>query len=154
MKATKNGEPESISATADPGVRDMISALFVLRLLRLGQPVCMEVFAGRKVWKLPGQMAARESIDTPLGRFDTLRFDGDAVGLDDPTARRARAHVWVTDDERHLPLVASGDVKRQGDPRAAGSPRRALDARRDERISRVLVQNQKRSRKAAFGGSD
>ena len=110
VKATKNGEPEPISANADPGVRDMISTLYVLRLLPLGQPVCMEVFAGRKVWKLSGQMAARETIDTPLGRFDTLRFDGDAVLLDNPALKRS-AHVWVTDDDRHLPLVAVGDVR-------------------------------------------
>jgi uncharacterized protein DUF3108 len=110
VKATKNGEPEPVSAKADLGVRDMISALYVLRLLPLGRQVCMEVFAGRKVWKLSGQMAARESIDTPLGRFDTLRFDGDAVWLDDPRLKRA-AHVWVSDDDRHLPLVALGDVR-------------------------------------------
>ncbi|HET9753363.1 MAG TPA: DUF3108 domain-containing protein [Myxococcales bacterium] len=110
VKATKNGEPEPVSARADPGVRDMISTLYVLRLLPLGQPVCMEVFAGRKVWKLSGQMAARETIDTPLGRFRTLRFDGDAVWLDDPRLKRT-AHVWVSDDDRHLPLVAVGEVR-------------------------------------------
>jgi uncharacterized protein DUF3108 len=110
VKATKNGEPEPVSARADLGVRDMISTLYVLRLLPLGQPVCMEVFAGRKVWRLSGQMAARETIDTPLGRFRTLRFDGDAVWLDDARLKRT-AHVWVSDDDRHLPLVAVGEVR-------------------------------------------
>jgi hypothetical protein len=70
----------------------------------------MEVFAGRKVWRLSGQMAAKESIDTPLGRFDTLRFDGDAVWIDDERLKRT-AHVWVSDDERRLPLVAVGEVR-------------------------------------------
>jgi len=110
VTATKNGEPEPVKARADLGVRDMISAPYVLRLLPLGQPVCMEVFAGRKVWRLSGQMAARESIDTPLGRFDTLRFDGDAVWIDDERLKRT-AHVWVSDDERRLPLVAVGEVR-------------------------------------------
>src|SRR4051812_31981840 len=36
VKATRNGEPEPVSANADPGVRDMISVLYVLRLLPLG----------------------------------------------------------------------------------------------------------------------
>ncbi|HET7785399.1 MAG TPA: DUF3108 domain-containing protein [Myxococcales bacterium] len=110
VKATKNGEPEPVAARADLGVRDMISTLYVLRLLPLGQPVCMEVFAGRKVWRLSGQMAARETIDTPLGRFKTLRFDGDAVWIDDPRLKRT-AHVWVSDDDRRLPLVAVGEVR-------------------------------------------
>jgi hypothetical protein len=110
VKATKNGEPEPIDVKVDPGVRDMISALYVLRLLPANQPVCLDVFAGRKVWRLSGQMTAREAIDTPLGRMNTLRFDGDAVRLDDERVRRS-AHVWLSDDERRLPLVAVGEVR-------------------------------------------
>ena len=110
VKATRNGEPEPLPLQMDPQVRDMISTLYLLRLLPMQQPVCLEVFATRKVWKLTGQMAAKESIDTPVGRFATLRFDGEAVRSDDPRIRRS-AHVWVTDDDRRLPLVAIGDVR-------------------------------------------
>ena len=110
VNATKNGEPEPFNIAADPGVRDMISTLYLLRLLPLGREVCLEVFAGRKVWQLQGKMAAKESIDAPLGRFATLRFDGEAVRLDDANVRRT-AHVWVSDDERRLPLVAVGEVR-------------------------------------------
>jgi hypothetical protein len=110
VKATKNGEPEPFTLEAGAGVRDMISTLYVLRFLPLQQPVCLEVFAGRKVWKLIGQMAEKETIDTPMGRFSTLRFDGEGVRVDDPKVRRS-AHVWVSDDERRLPLVAIGEVK-------------------------------------------
>jgi hypothetical protein len=110
VKATKNGEPEPFTLQADPGVRDMISTLFLLRLLPLKQPVCIEVFAGRKVWRLTGEMTEKETIDTPIGRFATLRFDGEGVRADDPKVRRS-AHVWVSDDERRLPLVAIGEVK-------------------------------------------
>lgn len=110
VKATRNGEPVPLTVHADPGVRDMISTLFLLRRLRLHQPVCLEVFAGRKVWKLTGELAARETIDTPVGRLPSLRFDGDAVRLDDANVRRT-AHVWISDDERRLPLVAIGEMK-------------------------------------------
>ena len=110
VKATRNGEPVPIELQAEDGVRDMISTLYLLRRLPPGQPVCLEVFAGRKVWKLTGQMSAKESIDTPLGRFATLRFDGDAVRTDDPKIRRS-AHVWISDDERRLPLVAIGEMR-------------------------------------------
>jgi hypothetical protein len=110
VKATKNGEPEPLAVDLTENVRDMISTLYLLRLVPMNQPVCLEVFAGRKVWKLTGQLAGKESIDTPLGHFMTLRFDGDAVRTDDPKIRRT-AHVWMTDDERRLPLVAIGDVR-------------------------------------------
>lgn len=110
VKATRNGEPVPLTVQADAGVRDMISTLYLLRRLRLHQPVCLEVFAGRKIWKLTGELAARESIETPLGRLPSLRFDGEAVRLDDANVRRT-AHVWISDDERRLPLAAIGEVK-------------------------------------------
>ena len=110
VKATRNGEPVPLTVQADEGVRDMISTLYVLRRLPLHRPVCMEVFAGRKVWKLSGEIAGKESIDTPIGRVPSLRFDGEAVRLDDPHVRR-EAHIWISDDERRLPLVAIGEVK-------------------------------------------
>jgi Protein of unknown function (DUF3108) len=110
VKATKNGEPEPLPVELTDNVRDMISTLYLLRLLPMNQPVCLEVFAARKVWKLTGQLAAKESIDTLLGRFMTIRFDGDAVRTDDPKIRRT-AHLWMTDDERRLPLVAIGEVR-------------------------------------------
>jgi hypothetical protein len=112
VRATKNGEPEPFSLPAGSEVRDMVSTLYLLRAqpLQPGQPVCVEVFAGRKIWKLQGQVAARETIETPLGKFATLRVDADAVRIDDPKVRRA-AHVWVTDDDRKLPLVAIGEVR-------------------------------------------
>jgi hypothetical protein len=110
VKATKNGEPEPFTVQAGDDVRDMMSTLYLLRQLPLNQPVCLEVFAGRKVWRLTGQMRAKETIDTPIGRFPSLRFEGEAVRLDDPKAKRT-ALVWVSDDERRLPLVAIGEVR-------------------------------------------
>jgi hypothetical protein len=111
VKATKNGEPEPFAAVqAAESVRDMISTLYLLRMLPMNQSVCLEVFAARKVWKLTGQMTAKETIDTPVGRFASLRFDGEAIRVDDPRIKRS-AHVWVSDDERRLPLVALGDVR-------------------------------------------
>lgn len=110
VAATKNGEPEPFKVQASEDIRDMVSTLYLLRLLPLNQSVCLEVFAGRKVWKLTGQMRAKETIDTPVGRFASLRFEGEAVRVDDPKVKRT-ALVWVSDDERRLPLVAIGEVR-------------------------------------------
>jgi Protein of unknown function (DUF3108) len=112
VKATKNGEPESVAVAAGPEVRDILSALFVFRAqpMRTGTPVCMEVFAGRKIWKVTGKVAARETIDTPLGKMPAMRIDADSVRTDDARVRRS-AHVWVSDDERRLPLVALGEMR-------------------------------------------
>jgi len=112
VRATKNGEPERVALQAGSDVRDILSSLFVFRAqpMRTGAPVCMEVFAGRKIWRVTGQVAVRETIDTPLGRIPSMRIDAEAVRTDDARVKRG-AHVWVSDDERRLPLVAIGDVR-------------------------------------------
>src|SRR5207253_8173813 len=56
----------------------------------------------------PGTMVPGEEIETPLGKFKTLRFDGTATRFDDTNVQRS-AHVWVSDDGRRLPLVAIGE---------------------------------------------
>ena len=76
----------------------------------MNQPVCLEVFAARKVWKVTGRMAAKETIDTPVGRLASLRFDGEAVRTDDPKIKRP-AVLWVTDDARRLPLAGIAEVR-------------------------------------------
>jgi hypothetical protein len=110
--ATKNGEPEPISLQASADVRDTVSGLFVFRALTLkeGTPVCMEAFGGRKIWKVTGKVGKRESIETPMGRFESVRIDTEAVRTDDAKVKRA-AHVWISDDARRLPLVTIGEVR-------------------------------------------
>src|SRR5207244_2543063 len=81
VRATKNGEPDPFQIAASPGVREILSTLYVLRAqpMKLGQPLCIEVFAGRKIWRVEGKFVERETIDTPLGRFVTVRMDAVAV---------------------------------------------------------------------------
>jgi hypothetical protein len=112
VRATRNGEPDPFQIAAGPGVRDILSTLYLLRAqpMQQGQPVCVEVFAGRKIWRVEGKWAQRETIDTPLGRFATMRMDAVAVRTDDANFKRV-AHFWVSDDARRLPLVAIGEVR-------------------------------------------
>jgi hypothetical protein len=112
VRVSKDGEPETLSLPAGAEVRDILSSLFVLRAqsMKPGSPICMEVYAGRKIWRLTGQVAARESIDTPLGRKAAVRIDAEAVRTDDAKTKRT-AHVWVSDDAQRLPLVAIGEMR-------------------------------------------
>jgi hypothetical protein len=112
VQASKNGTPEPFTLQAGSDARDVISTLYLLRAqpLKPGTPVCLEVFAGRKIWRLQGQVAAREVIETPLGKLASVRMDIESVRVDDPSVKRS-AHVWVSDDERRLPLVAVGEMR-------------------------------------------
>jgi len=110
VKATKNGDPEPFTLETDADARDMISTLYLLRFLPMNQPVCLDVFAARKMWKVTGRIGAKETINTPVGRFTSLRFDGEAVRTDDPGIKRM-AVMWVTDDARRLPLAGIAEVR-------------------------------------------
>ena len=112
VAVTKDGQPEPVELDASPGARDMVSALYFLRgqPLKTGQPLCAEVYAARRMWRMEGSVGPREQIDTPLGRFAAVRLDLTAIRADDPEVRRA-AHVWLTDDDRRVPVAVIGDVK-------------------------------------------
>jgi Protein of unknown function (DUF3108) len=137
VSATKDGNPDPVDLEAGPNARDMLSTLYVLRGLARGSSVCADVYAGRKVWRLEGKMVPGEDIETPLGKFKTLRFDGTATRVDDANMTRT-AHLWISDDGRKLPLVAIGEMKgkviRAQLVEATGAPR--AQAARKEAPSR------------------
>ncbi len=112
VAATVDGRPDPVDVSATPLARELLSTFVHLRALPLtsGQPVCAEVYATRKMWGLVGAVGPREQIETPLGKFSAFRIDMTATRLDDPKVKRA-AHLWLTDDDRRLPLVAIGEMK-------------------------------------------
>jgi len=112
VRASTNGKPEPLELDATPLARDMLSTFLLLRALPLktGTPVCLEVYAARKMWGISGAVGPREEVETPLGKFDAVRLDLLATRLDDAKVKR-EAHVWLTNDDRRLPLVSVGEVK-------------------------------------------
>src|SRR5207237_9936018 len=74
------------------------------------QPLGAAVCAARKMWSWEGAVGPREQIEGPPGRFTAVRVDLPAARADDASVKRS-AHVWLTDDERRLPLAMVGDVK-------------------------------------------
>ena len=112
VRITLNGKPEDLSLGATPSARDMLSAWLAIRgtALVVGTPFCSEVYAAKQMWRVTGAVAAKEQLETPLGSFQTARLDTMATRADDPKIVR-KAHFWVTDDPRRLPVVAIAEVK-------------------------------------------
>jgi len=48
-------------------------------------------------------------VSLPLGEFNAWHLSGTAVRLDKPSMTR-EVHVWISDDERRLPLAALGTI--------------------------------------------
>ena len=88
---------------------DPVSAAYYLRTLRFeaGQNLCFDSYGIRKLWRVQGKVVGREDVRVPAGSFKAWHLEGVAVRTDDPRSAR-EIHIWISDDERRLPLAALG----------------------------------------------
>lgn len=84
---------------------DVIAALLELRRLQLepGAAFSVPISDGKKFVQARVESQGREKVKTPAGEFNTIRceaflFDGVLF------ARKARLHVWFTDDAAKIPV--------------------------------------------------
>ncbi len=89
---------------ARAGAEDPVSAFFRMRLMDLGEAQAFPLFSGSETWALEIVPQGRERlVDTALGTIDTrlvelkTRHDGEIE-------QKGRFLVWVTDDERQVPV--------------------------------------------------
>ncbi|RKG53745.1 DUF3108 domain-containing protein [Corallococcus sp. AB011P] len=90
---------------------DVAGAIYLIRQLPLKKdlPVCFDVYGIRRMWRMTATVVEREHVSLPLGEFDAWHLAGTAVRLDRPSQTRD-VHVWITDDDRRLPLAAVGAI--------------------------------------------
>ena len=82
-------------------------AMLALSLpLAVGETYTFDVFSGGNRYVLAFTVQKRESVTTPLGRLPALRIIPSIVWLSEGKFLNqvSRIVVWVTDDQRHLPL--------------------------------------------------
>jgi hypothetical protein len=94
-------------------VLDALSTLYYLRAAQLapGDRFCFELVANRRFWRLEGTVAAKkERVETPAGRFDTVRMDVTTRRVDKPEARPRPVHLWFGTDARRLPVAMVSEV--------------------------------------------
>jgi hypothetical protein len=87
-----------------------------------GQHAYFYVLIGRHLWQNTIRLTTRERVRTRLGRYDALRIDGVAQRLtrdlrEDPKKPPRYYTVWLSDDERRLPLLVEGKTE-YGEARA------------------------------------
>jgi hypothetical protein len=97
--------------TYDKDALDVAGAIYLMRQLPLKKdlPVCFDVYGIRRMWRVTASVVDREHVSLPLGEFDAWHLAGTAVRLDRPSQTRD-LHVWLTDDDRRLPLAAVGAI--------------------------------------------
>ncbi|MDX2150949.1 MAG: DUF3108 domain-containing protein [Bryobacteraceae bacterium] len=84
---------------------DIMGALTHLRRQKLepGQSIQIPVTDGKKIVSARVEALEREDIRTPAGAFKTVRYEAHLFN-NVLYARKGRLFVWLTDDERKLPV--------------------------------------------------
>jgi hypothetical protein len=97
----------------DGEVLDALSTLYYLRAARLspGDRFCFDLVANRRFWRLEGTVAGKtEKVETPAGRFETLRVDATARRKDRPGDKARPLPVWFATGARKLPVAIVSEV--------------------------------------------
>lgn len=106
-----NGQQSTAELSYGNDVTDVAGAIFLMRQLELkeGKRLCFDVYGIRRIWRVWGTVQPKEHVSLPVGEFETWHLAGEAARHDWQDARRD-IHVWITADERRIPIAALGSI--------------------------------------------
>jgi hypothetical protein len=86
-------------------VHEVIGAFLKVRTMTpaVGQTLQVPMSDGRRSASVKIEAQERETVKTPLGEFKTIRCEANMLNGVVYT-RKGRVFVWLTDDERHIPV--------------------------------------------------
>lgn len=98
--------PRMIVSTLDGAAQDLISAVYYLRRqpLAVGKDLTVRLSDSGVIYQVPIKITARERVNTVIGKVWTLRLEPQIFGDKRPLAGNGKLTVWLTDDQRHLPV--------------------------------------------------
>jgi hypothetical protein len=96
---------------AEP-VQDVLSAVYFLRTqqLAVGRSFEIEISDSGRAVRVPVSVVERKRMRTPLGPVYALRVEAALFGERGMVRGQGRFSVWVSDDNRHLPVRAQVKV--------------------------------------------
>jgi hypothetical protein len=91
---------------------DTLSSFYYFRTvpLKIGASYFIDIFDCKKLWNTEVQVLRREEIETPLGRFKTVVIKP-ILKSEGIFARTGDMYIWLTDDERRIPVLMKSKVK-------------------------------------------
>ena len=91
---------------------DTLSSFFYFRSmpLHVGKSYFIDIFDCKKLWNTEVQVLRREEIETALGRFKTVVIKP-LLKSEGIFARTGEMYIWLTDDERRIPVLMKSKVK-------------------------------------------
>jgi hypothetical protein len=109
-KDNLNGDKRDISIPA--ATMDTLSSFYHVRTLKLevGKPVFLTILDNKKLWNVEVQVLRKEKIKTKLGSFETIVIKP-LMQSEGIMERKGEMFIWLTDDERLLPVKMKTKVK-------------------------------------------
>jgi hypothetical protein len=102
--------PRVITAALEGPTQDIVSAIYFLRTQPLtpGQTFQIAISDSGRVFQVPASVVAeKKKMKSVLGRVGVVRVDVDLFGPGRPVEEgKGKMSIWVTSDERHVPVKA------------------------------------------------
>jgi uncharacterized protein DUF3108 len=91
-------------------VHDVAGAVLWLRLQPLedGGRYEVPVFSTQRIFTLRADVVGHERIETPAGRFDTVKVQV-RTGFEGKFSTKRDTFIWFSEDSRHVPVRVSAD---------------------------------------------
>lgn len=105
-------DQEKIEFKLDKPAYDPLSAFYALtkKDIQVGQSEFIDIFDNKKLWNTEVRVLRKERIRVIAGEFDTIvvkpLLKSEGIFL-----RKGEMHLWVTDDERKLPVLFTSKAK-------------------------------------------
>jgi hypothetical protein len=89
-------------------IQDVLTVIYFLRTQKFepGTSVDVPVSDAGRVFRLTIKAVERSEIDTDVGRVKTIRIEPSLFGDTSLVRSRGNLSIWLTEDERHLPVRA------------------------------------------------
>lgn len=101
-----------VKGVITPFIQDVLSSLYYVRTqpLKVGHTFSIEVNTSGKNWLLVVNVYRKEKVQVPVGSFDCFVVEP-RLAEEGIFETKGKIWVWMTDDERHLPVRMRTKIK-------------------------------------------
>jgi hypothetical protein len=108
MWSEKSPNPQGGAFDFEEPIQDVLTVIYYMRTqkLEVGKSFNVPVTDAGKVFRLEVTAKEEKEIDTTIGRVKTIRVEPALFGDTALVRARGQLSIWITNDERHLPVKA------------------------------------------------
>lgn len=108
MWSEKSPNPQGGAFNFQEPIQDVLTVIYYMRTqkLEVGKSFDVPVTDAGKVFRLSVTAKEEKEIDTALGKVKAIRVEPALFGDSSLVRARGQLSIWITQDERHLPVRA------------------------------------------------